>query len=386
MKNKQSTQATILMVTNNYFPYQGGVAQSVYASTQALQLYGYNVIIVTLDVADVINDPPYVFRVPSLIRLSFKKNPIAFSWRVTAYIKKLINQISPDIIHSHHPWLLGTSAHKVAFKVQCPIIFTHHTLYQEYAHYVPLPQKISRFFIAQHVRNYCKTVHHIVAPSDAIADMLHGESITTPVSVIPSAIRSCFFNHTLSVKNAATLPLKLVYVGRLVQEKNITALLDMLTLLPQHMYVFDCVGYGQQWNFLHDYAYKKLKLSPMQVRFHHKPDEQSLVNWYHQAHLFVFASKTDTQGLVLAESMACKTPVLALEGPGQRSIIGDNYNGYMVNNIQEMANTILYLGENLEQIERLSQGAYKTAMRYTMDEHGKQLHNLYESILRAYQK
>lgn len=88
------------------------------------------------------------------------------------------------------------------------------------------------------------------------------------------------------------------------------------------------------------------------------------------------------KGLVLAESMACKTPVIALDGPGQRSIICDGYNGYIVNTIQDMANIILYLGNNFEHIERLSQGAYSTAMRYTIDEHGKQLHNLYSSILR----
>lgn len=380
--NTHIEQPVVLMVTNNYFPYQGGVAQSIYASTQALHVCGYKVIIVTLDVAGSLHDPSYVLRVPSIIRFTIKKNPVAFSLRITAYLKEVIRQYNPVVIHSHHPWILGAAAYKAARSAACPIIFTHHTLYQEYAHYVPLPERMTRFFITKQVRAYCQKMDHIIAPSAAVAALLQNEQITTPISVVPSAIRPCFFDGTSFEKRAAQVPLHLVYIGRCVREKNIIALLDMLTLLAPSLYVFDCVGYGHQWQELQDYAYKKVRLSSTSVRFHHKPDEQTLLAWYRQADLFLFPSKTDTQGLVLAEAMACKTPVLALEGPGQQAIIRNGYNGYVVKTVEEMAQHIVYIAQHPQLLQILSQGAYTTSLTYSIQEHGKRLHKLYSSIIK----
>lgn len=378
----QTDQPVVLMVTNNYFPYQGGVAQSIYASTQALQACGYTVIIVTLDVAGSFHDPSYVVRVPSFFRFTIKKNPVAFSLRITAYLKEVIHRYNPAVIHSHHPWILGTAAYKGAVSAACPIIFTHHTLYQEYAHYVPLPEQVTRFFITKQVRAYCQKMDHVIVPSPAVEMLLQRENITTPISVVPSAIRPCFFDSPHLEKRTMQLPLKLVYIGRVVREKNITALLDMLTLLAPSLYVFDCVGYGHQWQEIQEYAYRKLRLNHASIRFHHKPDEQTLLAWYRQADLFLFASNTDTQGLVLAEAMACKTPVIALEGPGQQAIMRNGYNGYVVKNIQEMAQSIVHIVQHPELLQQLSQGAYTTSLSYSIQEHGKQLHALYTSIIK----
>lgn len=371
---------TVLMVTNNYFPYQSGVAQSVHVSTQALMSCGYKVVIVTLDIAKAHDDPDYVMRVPSVLQMQFKKNPIALSWRPDAYLKKIVDDLRPDIIHAHHPWLLGHSVFKAARAVRCPLVFTHHTMYQAYAHYVPLPQPVTSFFIKQRVRSYCAQVDHIIAPSQAVAQTILLQENAAAVSVIPSPIRACFFSAKKPYRQA-TQPLKLVYVGRFVQEKNIQAMLDAVALLPAQTYELDCVGYGQLWHELQQYAYKKCALNPRHVRFHHKPDEASLVAWYRQADLFLFPSLSDTQGLVLAESMACGTPVIALDGPGQRSIVSNGHNGYIVATSRQMADKILFIARHAQHLKHLSDAARITARDYTIETHAQRLTSVYESVI-----
>lgn len=371
---------TVLMVTNNYFPYQGGVAQSVHVSTQALMACGYKVVIVTLDIAGAKDDPGYVLRVPSVIQMQFKKNPIALSWRPDAYLKKIVDDLRPDILHAHHPWLLGHSALKAARAVGCPLVFTHHTMYQAYAHYVPLPNSITSFFIKQRVQSYCAHVDHIIAPSQAVAQTLLLQENAAAVSIIASPIRACFFSAE-KLERQTTQPLKLVYVGRFVPEKNIQAMLDAVALLPEDLYELDCVGYGQLWHELQQYAYETCALNPKRVRFHHKPDEASLVAWYRQADLFLFPSLTDTQGLVLAESMACGTPVIALDGPGQRSIVRNGYNGYIVETSSQMAAIIVFIAAHAQHLKHLSDAARITAREYTIETHAQRLTSVYQTVI-----
>ncbi|MCC7415055.1 MAG: glycosyltransferase [Epsilonproteobacteria bacterium] len=371
---------TVLMVTNNYFPYQGGVAQSVHASTQALLACGYNVKIVTLNIAGADQDPDYVHRLPTVLPMEFKNNPIAVPWRTHAYLKELIETVQPDIIHAHHPWLLGHAALKIARMRDCPVVFTHHTLYHAYTHYVPLPHKITSFLITQRLRTYYAQVDHIIAPSQAVAQAINTDQTETPISIVASPIRSCFFTPEKAL-STTTQPRKLLYVGRFVREKNMPAMLEAVALLPHGSYELDAVGYGQLWHEIQTYAYDTLGLNPAHVRFHHKADQASLVAWYRQADLFLFPSSSDTQGLVLAEAMASGTPVIALDGPGQRSIINNGYNGYIVETVHEMAAAIERLTHDEQLLEKLSRGARTTANNYTLETHAQDLIAVYEMAI-----
>lgn len=381
MKNATTDCLTIVMVTNNYFPYQAGVAQSVHASVQALQERGHTVYVVTLALDGVPHDPPHVMRVPSVFRTRYKANHLALPWRPFAYIHTLLARIRPDIVHTHHPWLLGAAGRAAARSLGCPAVFTYHTLYHEYAHYIPVPSAVTRYCITRTVQAHCQQVNHLIVPTSPVQEVVRTQGVTTPSTIVPSAIRDCFFTTHHKQKRTQGTPLKLVYVGRLVREKNVIALFDCLSLLPPELYEFDCVGYGAQWDALQQYAYTVCNLDPQRVRFHHKPHEAALVTFYTQADLFLFPSTTDTQGLVLAEAMARGTPVLALDGPGQRAIIRDGYNGYLVATAQAMAACIVQLAHNIQLLERLRLGAYATAQHYTREQHVVQLERVYTKIL-----
>ena len=97
----------IFFVTNTYTPYSGGVVQSITALVDELRKQGHEVFIITLTFLDKHNDPEYVIRIPCPIRFMYKKNHMAIAWRPTYNIQSLIERYKPDIIHIHHPFLLG---------------------------------------------------------------------------------------------------------------------------------------------------------------------------------------------------------------------------------------------------------------------------------------
>jgi len=88
------------------------------------------------------------------------------------------------------------------------------------------------------------------------------------------------------------------------------------------------------------------------------------VHHYQQADLFLFSSTTDTQGLVLAEAMANGTPVIAIDGPGQRDVIQNGKNGFLVDTVENMAHKIEAIAKSAQMLALLQEGAFQTARNY----------------------
>ncbi len=354
----------IFFVTNNYTPYAGGVVQSITAITQALQAEGHDVFIITLTFLKTHNDPAYVIRIPCPIRFMFKKNYMAIPWRPTHAIMDLIEKYKPDIIHIHHPFLLGTSALRAAKKYNIKCIFTYHTLYEHYVHYVPLPKIIIQPLMHRSIQIFCNQVDAIIAPSTSIKNYLLLQNITTPITVIPSPLRNIFTYNTHNVlKKNNDQYFELLLVTRCTPEKNIPFVFNVLQLLPLH-FRLTIVGYGSEYERLQTLAFDTLCISKERIQFIHKPSETDLLSIYRVSHLFIFPSQTDTQAIVLAESMSQGIPVIALDGPGQRDIIINRVNGFITTNAKETAEIILKISADKKFYDYLVSGAQATAHNY----------------------
>src|SRR5436189_6357245 len=98
----------IIFVTNNYTPYSGGLVSSIDATVQELRAQGHNVLIITLNfLGDLHKAENDLIRITCPIRFMYKKNHMAIPWRPTHELLSIAKQFSPDIIHVHHPFLLG---------------------------------------------------------------------------------------------------------------------------------------------------------------------------------------------------------------------------------------------------------------------------------------
>jgi glycosyltransferase involved in cell wall biosynthesis len=290
---------------------------------------------------------------------------MAIPWRPVWHLKTWIKELQPHIVHVHHPFLLGPWAISIAQRMGIKTIFTYHTIYEAYAHYVPLPQWISKPIIVSLVIAFCKNINEIIVPSIGMKDYLHRHDIKN-VSVIPSGLPS-FFSAQSFVSKKIEKPWRLLYVGRFVKEKNISSLLQVMAMLPLD-YHLTLIGYGNYSDYLQSYAYEDLCLSHQRVRFLINPPKEQLLDHYRKAHLFLFPSQTDTQGLVLAEAMACSTPVIALDGCGQRDIVYEGKNGFIANDTNHMSALIQKTLNNPAVYGILQQGAYQTAQRYGVSE------------------
>jgi len=428
----------IVFITNNYTPYSGGVVSSINATVDALHKAGHEVFIVTLDfLGKAHNDPPYVLRIPSLIQFTYKKNHLAIPWRPYHQMMRIIKDLKPDILHTHHPFYLGTAALKIAQELSLPIVFTYHSIYEGYLHYVPLPKWITQTFVTKKVLTFCHAMHGIIAPSKSIQQYLQSHGIQTPTVVIPSGLQELFIQEPFVLSSSkhkrpdsstgsgrtGARVFQLLYVGRFTQEKNIPFILDVMRLLypvradpptpkatsdsglpcPPKLFSegrvealngaypstssgrtarfhLKLVGYGVEYDNLRTYAYHTLKLPESVVQFIHKPTKQELLKQYRQADLFVFPSFLDTQGLVLAEAMACGVPVIAVHGPGQQDIVRNGYNGFLIEDRDNMAKKILDISSDKQQHNTLQQGAFETSKNYNPQVVTENLINFYEKI------
>lgn len=374
-----------MMITNNFTPYTGGVVSSINALVDQLHCAGHQVQLITLDFAGYQDDPAWVKRLYCPVRTMYKTHFIALPWRPKAQILKIMQEYKPDVVHVHHPFILGVVGVYAAQKLHVPVVFTYHTVYEAYTHYFyPVPDWISKRLLRWRLLSFCNRVDAIIAPSRYIKKSVQAIS-KTPVIKIPSGLLPIFIK-PFCTKVHSIGRIKLLVVSRMVKEKNITTVLDVVKQLYNETILFELklIGYGAEYDALQVYAYDLLKLPRDVVIFMHKPSKDIISQAYHDADLFLFTSQSDTQGLVLAEAMAHSTPVIALDGPGQRDIIEQGTNGYIVPGVQEIVTCIKQLRMNPQLLADLDKGAYQTAQSYLPNVLVRRYIELYEHMKSLY--
>ncbi len=323
----------ILMLTNTYLPHVGGVARSVSSFSQKFRELGHQVLIVCPAFANTETSPD-VLRVPAIEH--FRHSDFSFPLPIPVGVHLTINNFAPDIVHSHHPFLLGDTAVRVGAERGIPVVFTHHTQYDKYAHHFKGGDwTLTRTFINDLDVGYCNLCDTVVAPSQTVADDLLARKVTTPMEVIPTGIDLNFWAERddwdaraeLGIPKAAFV---VGHVGRLAGEKNLPFLAEAVATFladrPNAWFVIAGVGPCEADVLLacekHQVTDRLLAfgvLSPLELK-----------NVYRTFDLFAFASKSETQGIVLAEAMATGSPIVALDAPGVREIVSDRINGRLL--------------------------------------------------------
>jgi len=318
----------IAMFTNTYLPHVGGVARSVKTLEDECRRRGHEVRVIAPE-SDMAEEDSDVLRVPAIQNF----NGSDFSVRLPSLnlISDFLEEFQPDIIHSHHPFLLGDSALREAWKVKLPVVFTHHTLYERYTHYVPLDSDALKRVAIQLATEYCNLCSRIIAPSESVTRLLTERGVVTPIEAIPTGIDTAAFASADggSFREKHQIPgeaLVIGHVGRLAEEKNLRFLTEAVkAALAAHPDVwFVLVGDGPEKQAMLEMIGTDRVVAPGSL---HGAD---LAAAYASMDIFVFASQSETQGMVLAEAMAAGCPVVALDGPGVREILRDGHNGRLL--------------------------------------------------------
>jgi len=324
-------------MTNTYLPHVGGVARSVQTFTEEYRKQGHRVLVVAPSFPEANGDGRHdeegIVRVPALQQ--FNGSDFSVSLPLSALFSETIDQFGANVIHSHHPFLLGDTALRIAANKHVPVLFTHHTLYEEYTHYVPFQSEALKQFAIELSTQYANLCDGVIAPSDSIASLIKKRGVRVPIAIIPTGIdvkafagaQRAAFRQAIGI---APNQFVIGHVGRLAPEKNLIFLTRAVAraLKRSANTVFLVVGSGpleQQIRAI--FAERDLT---DRLYLPGKKVGRELFEAYAAMDIFVFSSFSETQGLVLAEAMAAGLPVVALDASGVREVVRHGKNGVLL--------------------------------------------------------
>jgi glycosyltransferase involved in cell wall biosynthesis len=358
----------ICMMTNTYLPHVGGVARSVSTFAEEYIREGHEVLVVAPEFDGrrlPAKSEAIVERIPSL--RNFNGSDFSVRLPLATALSDRLDAFQADIIHAHHPFLLGDTALRVSMNKNVPIIFTHHTRYEDYTHYVPFSDTMKEVAI-QIPTHYANLCDGVIAPSESLARVIRKRGVTTPIAVIPTGIDvqafasadGSRFRKRMKIADGA---LVIGHVGRLALEKNLGYLAEgvALYLKKDANACFLVVGDGP-WREQMKEVFQQHGVAD-RLLFAGKRTGRVLREAYRAMDIFAFASKSETQGMVVAEAMAGGAPVVALNASGIREVVRDGANGSLLPARASAAEFAAAIGHcaNPRRRAELSQGAHATA-------------------------
>ncbi|MDN6179877.1 MAG: glycosyltransferase [Halomonas subglaciescola] len=375
------------MFTNNYLPFIGGVPISIERLKRGLSALDHPVMVIAPRYSrQNIAEEDDVLRLPSLLPLGkhreFRLANI-FSWRMLSRVRAF----APHIIHVHHPFWIGRAGKLLGRMLGVPVVYTYHTRLEHYAHYVPLPGPLFRNFISHAlVKRFANGCDVIIVPTSSVEEYLRIIGVKKPIFVQPTGIEYARFadvdDHAveaLKARYALAGKRVLVSISRLSREKNIDFMLDGLRLLHdggEHDAHLLLVGEGQDRQRL-ETRVEALGLGP-HVTLAGAVAPEEIPAYCHTAELFVFASRSETQGMVVLEAMAAGLPVVVIRSSGIEDIVTQGHNGYKTApDVQAWSGAIAALLNNADERQRIGRQAATFAA-------GHGIEPFSHSVLRAY--
>ncbi len=316
------------MISDVYFPRVNGVSTSIQTFRRAFEARGHTVSLIAPDYGQAVDAGEEVLRIPARQvpmdpeDFMMKRGPIR---RLTA----MLRERDFDLLHIQTPFVAHYAGTAIARRLGIPRVETYHTFFQEYLyHYVPfLPRSWMREAARKFSKWQCNGVDAVVVPSSAMLAVLRGYGVRSPIQVIPTGLGAdryrpgdgTRFRERVGI--AAERP-TLVHVGRVAFEKNIGFLLRMLVRVRETVpgVLLVIAGEGPARRQLQREA-ASLGLAEHVLFVGYLTRDASLSDCYRAADAFVFASNTETQGLVLIEAMAQGVPVVSTAVRGTKDIL-----------------------------------------------------------------
>lgn len=400
----------IALMTNNYKPFIGGVPISIERLAIGLEQLGHEVTVFAPTYKEQ-EEESNCFRYGTLSDNFL--GGIVLPNPLDSRIEKEFKKRRYDVIHVHHPMLIGRTAIYLSQKYSIPLMFTYHTRYEQYLCYSKGIQRlqngatrntttidriekkllygIQEKLVPAYLHSFLKHCSHVIAPTAGMKDYLM-ESCKYPceqIDVLPTGIENGNFEVTEEQKrnirrkyNAENIPLFLS-VSRMANEKNVPFLLNSIALFKQKInkpFRVLIVGDGPQ-KAEYEETCKQLGIEE-EVMFTGNVLNKEIPPYFSAADAFIFASKTETQGIVVLEAFAGSTPVIAVDATGISDLVEDGVNGFLCpEEIDIFAQKLLDFIMNQSVADALSKGAEKTAKEFRQEAVALKAIQLYNGVI-----
>ena len=376
--------------TNNYLPNPYGVTRSIETFRRELEKQGHEVFIFAPRWKGYQDKNPRVFRYPSIdVEIKFRfPLAIPYSWKINRIIKNL----DLDVIHAQHPNLLGSVAMKWAKRKKIPLIFTWHTLYDQYTNFVPfVPARISAGYIIKKAVRFANSADAVIVPTDSIIPILRKWGVKNK-NIIPIAtgvLEEEFENpdrnkirEKYNIKDDETA---LFMVSRLTAEKNVEFVFRSLkNILKKDDVKLLVVSGGylmeELKNFCNGNGIEK------KVIFCGEVEREEIKNYYASADIFVYGSKSETQGMIITEAMYMGLPIVVVNATGINSLVLNNGNGFLVQEKEEeFEKAVLKLIDDKDLREKFSETSGRIARQnFTASVCAEKLLKVYQKEIDIY--
>lgn len=385
-------QLNIAMFTNNYLPFIGGVPISIHRLADALRKRGNHVVVFApsypeeTEESDVVRCKPLFYR-------NGKKFVYSVANIASPGIEKKFSEGHFDVIHVHHPFWMGKKGLHLGKKYHVPVILTYHTRFDMYADYLPFfRMAFKNQFSHRLVKNFAQKCDGVIAPTTTVKEYLENVGVSRPKLVLPTGLD---FSGYASVPEPVVAGLRQQYapegetllcsVSRLAPEKNLDFLIAGLKLVKEKTAVsFKCIliGSGPEREHLQAQINAYALCGDVQLVGSVAPEE--MPGYYLASDLFVFSSKSETQGMVLLEAMAGKCPVVCVRSSGTDDVISDTYNGFKTaEDVEKWAEKVLYLLENREMLAAMQENAFSYAQDFSMERMAEKVERFYCQAITA---
>ena len=332
----------IALFSDTYAPEINGVAIHVAALKEGLESLGHEVLVVTTNPKN--NDTFQehgVLHCPSIKLKRIYGYGLSMPINMKQY--QIIKKFNPDVIHIHTEFVIGLFGILVSKMLKRPVIYTLHTIYDDYVYYVvpkPLIKTGQRIFY-KYIRSLYKRATVITGPSPKSHEYLINAGLHRNVEIIPNPVDVDRF----SIENVSTEDIDNVkktynipddaFVGciisRVGKEKSIDVLLNYIEKYSKvnKNFRFLIVGDGPAKADLEQQA-KKLGINNV-VIFTGKISNNKLLPYYAACDVFLTASLSDTNSISMLEAMSMGLPIIQRNDPINEGQVIENVNGFIFN-------------------------------------------------------
>jgi len=378
----------VLMVSDVYFPRINGVSTSIETFRSALAEHDVRVDLVAPDYGD--NGPAR-----GVVRVPARRIPHDPEDRLAHYgaLRQTCLETAKDcdVVHIQTPFAAHYAGLQAARALGKPVLASYHTLFEEYLqHYIPwLPAGLLRGLARRFSRRQCNALDAVIVPSTAMRDRLRRYGVKRPLCVLPTGLPAAAFEAGDGARFRTEhgippdVPV-LLFVGRVAHEKNIGFLLEAVALARRDHpdLLFLVTGEGPARADLQRQA-SRLGLGDRTRFLGYLDRRRELPDVYAAADVFIFASRTETQGLVLLEAMAQRCPVLGLSAMGTADILEPSRGCRIApDDVAGFARALIDLLGDLPARARLGDEAQAYAREWSDQALARRLADLYRELAR----
>lgn len=392
---KRGSGLNIGIFTDTFYPDINGVSISVSTLKNQLESLGHNVFVITTSIDSKLTGITYeqgVLRIHGIALKKLYNYRMAMPYSFAAH--KYIKAMDLDVIHVHTEFGIGIFARLLAKFRNIPVVYTYHTLWKDYTHYVIKGQKFKKSsdaFVRLVSKAYCNSSSAVIAPTQKTKNILLKYGVKSNIYVIPTGIETenfCRdkvtpelvqeFKEKHQLKNKFTV----LFLGRIAHEKSIDMLIDGIGEISKKQKDIKLLIVGSGPSLEDLKAKVEREGLSHAVAFAGKMEYSKVPVAYAASDIFATASLSETQGLTFLEAMASGLCVLARKDDVYEGILKDGENGFYFLNVDSFVQKLLdFYKMTPEQKQKMRENAVTTSINHSAKAFGQKIYQVYKDII-----